>query len=177
MDGTLLLAILMRWAHIFSAITAVGGIFFIFFMLTPIAARTLPDHQPEILRAALMRRWRMVVHTTILLFLISGFYNYLFVTRLLHQGQPIYHALWGVKVLLSLGIFALAVGLSSGKSWSERMRKNASTWTALLIGLAVAVVLISGVLKSLPHSHPADMAFRATTNDSGLSLSITGPGD
>jgi uncharacterized membrane protein len=177
MDSTLLLAIVMRWVHIFSAITAVGGIFFIFFLLTPVAARTLPDRQPELLRAALMKRWRIVVHSTILLFLISGLYNYFFITRLLHPDQPLYHALWGIKVLLSLVIFALAIGLSSDKSWSKRMREQTATWTTLLIILAVIVVLISGVLKNLPHLRPAAIAFSATANDGGVSLSLSDPGD
>lgn len=38
MDATFLIAVVMRWAHILSAITAVGGVFFIFFLLTPVAA-------------------------------------------------------------------------------------------------------------------------------------------
>lgn len=178
MDATFLIAVVMRWAHILSAITAVGGVFFIFFLLTPVAAQTLPDRQPEILRAAIMRRWRMVVHTTILLFLVSGFYNYLFVTRLVHPDQPVYHILWGVKVLLSFAIFALAIGLSSAKAWASRMRQNAAAWTTLLIALAVIVVLISGILKNLPQtSRAADVAIRATAGEEGLSLSIGGPRD
>ncbi len=149
-----LLALVMRWTHILAAVTAVGGIFFIRFVLMPSAASVLDDETHQKLRAAIMKRWQHVVHTCILLFLVSGLYNYLVITRHLHVNQPLYHMLFGVKFLLAIIVFGLALGLTSTRGWAEPLRKNAKLWMAILAGLAVAIIGISGVLRSLPVMQP-----------------------
>lgn len=145
-----LMELLMRWIHILAAVVAVGGSTFMRLVLMPAAAETLDDEPHQRLRQAVMRRWRVFVHAGIGLLLLSGFYNYLAVTRFDHKGQAGYHALIGVKILLALAVFALAIGLTSRKSWSETLRRDARRWLGLLVALAMAVVMIGGVLKWLP---------------------------
>jgi len=146
-----LLVLVMRWAHILAAVTAVGGVLFMRFVLMPSAAAVLDDDTHQKLRAAIVKRWQHIVHTCILLFLISGLYNYLAVTRFLHPDQPAYHMLLGIKLILVLVIFGLALGLTSTRGWAEPLRKNAKFWTSALAGLAIAVIAISGILRGLPH--------------------------
>ena len=145
-----MLPLVMRWIHILSAIVALGGAIFIRFVMMPSAQQVLEDETHAKLRAAITRRWMKFVHTCILLFLISGFYNYLVVLRPIHDGQAIYHALFGIKFLLALVVFALAVALTSLKPWSEKLRANAKFWMMLLVVLAVIIVGISGALKFIP---------------------------
>lgn len=144
--------LLMRWLHVLSAIVAVGGAFFMLAVLRPSANAVLPEAQHDALRGAVRGRWQRVVHITILLFLISGFYNYLVLMRPQHVDQPLYHALFGIKFLLALAVFTLAIALTSSKDWSARMRSNSGTWLGLLVALAVTVVLISGAMRALPKS-------------------------
>jgi len=158
MPDDLILPLIMRWLHIFSAIVAVGGTMFIYFVLRPAAAATLPEPEHAALREAVRKRWQHFIHAAILLFLVSGLYNYLVVTRLLHEGQPLYHALFGVKFLLALAVFVLGLALTSGKAWSARLRANPGTWLGLLVLLAVVIVMISGFLRAMPRTSPATVA-------------------
>lgn len=144
------LPLLMRWMHILAAIIAVGGSFFMRLVLMPSVKAALSDETHQQLRDALIPRWRRVVHTCIALFLISGFYNYLVVTRPLHADQPIYHALFGIKFLLALAVFALAIVLTSSGGWAAPFKAKAPAWLGLLVALALAVVLISGFLRMMP---------------------------
>ncbi|MDZ4859681.1 MAG: hypothetical protein SGI88_11930 [Candidatus Hydrogenedentes bacterium] len=150
MTSDQILPLIMRWAHIFAAIIALGGVIFLRFVLLPSAKETLDEETHAKLRTAITKRWMMFVHTCILLFLISGFYNYLAITRFIHDDQPLYHALFGVKFLLAIVVFALAIALTSLKPWSAKLRANARLWLSVLIALAVIIVLMSGVMRALP---------------------------
>jgi uncharacterized membrane protein len=148
------LTILSRWVHIGSAITMVGGTVFLRCVLMP-AARALPEAEHTALRARLMSRWKKFVHTCVLLFLLSGVYNFIVVTAPLHKGDKLYHALIGIKILLALVVFFFAIALTSSKSWSEGLRRNVAQWLAVNLMLAVVIVAISGVLKNMkPTSGP-----------------------
>lgn len=149
MDTTLALAAAMRWIHILAAVTVAGSIFFYVIVLRPAMRKSLDPAQSASLRDAMMRRWKMLVHPSILLFLVSGFYNYLQVTAPLHNEQPLYHALFGVKFLLAILLFALAIVLTSTRAWSVRWRESGAAWIVLTL-VTVAVVLIGGVMKVMP---------------------------
>lgn len=146
-----LLPLLMRWMHILAAIVALGGSIFIRFVLMPSAQQVLDDTKHAELRTAVIRRWMKFVHTCILMFLVSGFYNYIVIMAPAHKGQSIYHMLFGIKFLLALVVFALAVALTSLKPWSEKLRANAKLWLGVLVVFAVIVVGISGYMRAIPH--------------------------
>lgn len=151
MSADLVLPLLMRWTHVGTAIVVVGALVFYLLVYVPIAKRVLSEEERERLREPLMRRWKMFIHPPIVLFLISGFYNYIFVTSALHQGQGLYHALFGVKFLLALGIFALLIIMTSTMAWSEKMRKKQGLWSVLLV-LGAAIVLLGGFMKVMPQA-------------------------
>lgn len=142
----------MRWAHILAAIVAVGGIIFLRFVLMPAANAVLSPEEHGRLRPVLIRRWQKFVHVCIALFLISGLYNYIALMVPVHRGQGLYHALFGIKFLLALVVFFLAVALaSSGEKFSGIKAKRTSMMTAL-ITLAVIIVLISGYMRFIPQT-------------------------
>lgn len=145
-----LLALVMRWAHILAAITAVGGSIFLRFVLMPAMAATAGPEEQGRLRGALLGPWQRIVHVCIALLVISGFYNYLVIARHAHEGQALYHALAGVKILLAFAVFFLAIALTSRRDGFAAIKAQRARWTGVLIALAVAVVLLSGVLRSLP---------------------------
>jgi uncharacterized membrane protein len=149
MDATLVLPALMRWMHMLAAVSVAGSIFFFVLVLRPAAAKALTPEQHAALREPLMRRWKMIIHPSIVLFLVSGFYNYIAVTSKLHEGQGLYHALFGVKFLLALAVFALAIVLTSTRKWSARWRESRGAWLALVL-VTLAVVLIGGLMKVMP---------------------------
>ena len=149
MTADLALPLLMRWIHVGTAIVVVGGLIFYRLVFVPVAERILSEEERERLHEPLMRRWKMYIHPPIILFLISGFYNFIFVTSALHQGQRVYHALFGLKFLLALGIFALLIIMTSTMDWSQKLRKNQALWSVLIV-LTAVVVLLGGYMKVMP---------------------------
>ena len=149
METDLVIPLLMRWIHIGTAIVLVGGLVFYRLVFVPVANKILSDEERERLREPLMRRWKLYIHPPIVLFLISGFYTYAFVTSSQHNGQALYHALFGVKFLLALGVFALGIMLTSTMKWSEQIRTKQALWAVLLL-LSTAVVLIAGFMRTMP---------------------------
>lgn len=150
MTGGQWVELIMRWFHVLSAITAVGGAIFLKMALMPAAMSVLKEEEHNRLRVPLMKRWQKIIHTCIALFLISGFYNYLVVTRFQHDGQALYHALFGIKFLLALAVFFLAIALTSQGNLFADLRARARFWLGILVALAVAVVLISGFMRTMP---------------------------
>ncbi len=147
------IALLSRWAHILAAITAVGGTIYVRYALLPSVA-TLPDEQRRTLVEALRSRWSKAVMISIVFLLASGLYNFIVIARSLNtsgeamQGiKPMYHALFGVKFLLALGIFFIASALVGRSAAFEKVRANAKRWATVNVVLAVVLVCLSGYMR------------------------------
>lgn len=130
-------------------IVAIGGTFFIRAVLAPAAKRGLSEEAHAGLAPILMQRWARVVHVCILTLILSGTYNTI-VQFPRHAGQPLYHALWGIKVLLAMAVFFVATAITGKSPAFEGLRRRRMMWMAVNVALAGAIVLISNVLKSLP---------------------------
>jgi hypothetical protein len=145
-----LLPLLMRWVHIISAIVMLGGTLFFRSMVIPALRGSENPDAARSLRAAIHGRWRKLIPWLILAFLVSGFYNYLAVTRQLHPDTPAYHMIFGIKFLLSLGVFFIASMLISTRNWSSKVRERAESWIVAMLVLAFGVVLLGGYMKVMP---------------------------
>lgn len=144
--GELSINTLSRFVHVATAIVLVGGTIFMRFVLMPAASKLPPDSH-DTLRAALGAIWKRFVHVGIVLFLVTGFYNYLVVMRPSHEGDGLYHALMGIKILLALVVFFLASVLVGRAAAFEKMRQNRKLWFGVIILLAAVIVAISGFVK------------------------------
>ena len=146
-------ALMSRWLHLLAAITAVGGTIFIRFALQPTLA-TLPDEQRRSLHESLLARWSKVVMASIFFLLASGIYNFIVINGNLKTGnqamqdlRPMYHALFGVKFVLALGIFFIASALVGRSPAFAKVRANAKLWATVNISLAVVLVCLSGFMR------------------------------
>jgi len=146
--------IMLRWTHVAAVIIAVGGSFFLRFILLPVLSG-LPDEAQASTRTAVIARWKMVLRLCIVLILGSGLYNYMIVTYPAHRGQATYHMLLGIKIMLALAVFTIAEGLVGKAPPFAMMRANPRRWLAINLLLAAAIVAISSYVKFLPVvSHP-----------------------
>ncbi len=143
------LIVMNRWVHLTAVIIAVGGTVFLRLVLHPAAGKTLDDQTHQALRAAVVRRWSKLLHLCILLIIATGIYNAVLMFPL-HKGQPLYHTLFGVKVIVALLMFFLAIALTGRSAGFEPIRRRAGRWLAVNILLAAIIVLLSNVLKNLP---------------------------
>jgi hypothetical protein len=157
----------LRWAHILAAMVAVGGLFYARFGLLP-AMQLLDEATREKLHDGIRRRWLPWVIGAITLLLASGLANFLIfndAAQAWEDGtwmkQTKYHALFGVKFLLALGVFYLASGLVGRGEGTAWIRANRGKWLSVTLLLAVGVVMISGWMRGLhvgPNRLPDDGA-------------------
>lgn len=152
--------LIVRWVHLLAVIIAVGGSFFTRFVLIP-ASASLPDTARVEFHRALLARWRPFFHGSMGLLLISGLVR-IFQVMPNHQGQPLFHAILGTKILLALILFVIAGCLVSRNPAFDPMRKSQAKWLALILTLAVLVIGLAGVLHLMPDSHKSI----ATPNES-----------
>lgn len=145
MDGQLLIDVISRILHVSTAIVLIGGSVFMAFVLLP-SAEQIDTPQHEKLRGLVVGRWKRYVHLGILLFLVTGFYNFY---RQLpnHRGDGLYHALIGTKILLAFGIFFIASALVGRSKAMEGMRAKRAMWLKVLVLLAAVIVIFSSFLK------------------------------
>jgi uncharacterized membrane protein len=132
------LNIIMRFLHILSAVVLAGGALTWRFAVIP-STETLNAETRGKVGDAIARAWRPFVLSAIAGILISGTYNFLRKTNL----PPAYHAVFGIKVLLALHVFAVLI-LATKPGNTKRARQL----TGVAIS-AVAVVLLSAVLRWL----------------------------
>ncbi|MEK6246569.1 MAG: hypothetical protein N2C12_00220 [Planctomycetales bacterium] len=148
--------IVLRWMHIFAAIALFGGLIYQRVALIP-AAQRLEEEPRKQLSEAVRRPWSRVVMVAILFLVISGFVNFARTSAAFKAVDlklpPLYHMLWGTKVILALAIFFLASALAGRGTATQRFRDQAAKWLTVSILLAVLVVAISGVLRSI-HTAP-----------------------
>ena len=145
------LQILLRFVHIVSAVTAGGAAIFAAIALLP-ALTTLPDAERLRLKEAIDRRWRIVVMSAITLLLVSGLAGFVLYQAPAHKGQPLYHALFGVKFLAALIVFFLASALTGRSAALAAIRAKARLYAGIAATLVVVIVLISAVLRNIPRS-------------------------
>lgn len=149
MESDLILPLVMRWIHMLSALTMVGGSVFLWLVYLPISSRILSEEERSRLYEPLLRRWKLLAYPTIILFLVSGFYTYIAVTRFQHEGQAIYHMAFGLKFLAAMVVFALMFVLTSTMKWSVKLREHQGLWWVFMASIAV-VVLLAGFMRMLP---------------------------
>jgi uncharacterized membrane protein len=136
--------ILMRWAHITSAVVLIGGLVYARMVAAPVVGQSLGEERLELLER-LAARFRPLVYAAIAGLVISGVYNFA-----LHRGHTAYYQMWfGVKILLALHVFAAAVlAVKSSQATSEnearRLRRLSG---AILSGLVV--ILIAAYLRRI----------------------------
>jgi uncharacterized membrane protein len=142
-----LVPLVSRWIHVGTSIVLIGGTVFMRFVLGPAAAATLSEGEHAALRDRVLGTWKRFVHIGILLFLLSGFYNYLAVALPNHKGDSLYHALMGTKILLALVVFFFASALVGRSAGLQKIRDNRAKWLLVLVLLSVVIVGIAGFLK------------------------------
>ena len=146
-SALIIVPLVMRWLHLLAAITAVGGAIFALLALHPTVAAQLDSDAGKTLLSGVRERWKKVLHVAIFVLIISGVYN---VSQTIGDRPPVYHALFGVKFLIALVIFFLAMALTGRSEATQKIRDNGNSWLKVVVLLGVTVVCISGYLKFVP---------------------------
>ena len=140
-----ILNLMMRWLHLFSAITAVGGAVFLRVAVLPTASRLTNEARTALLEG-LSRPVRILIHASIGGLLVSGLYN----THVQWASAVFpYPLVYAVKVSLALTIFVVAILLTSSDPRWATLQANRRKWLSLNIALAAILVALSAYLRTL----------------------------
>ncbi len=112
------------------------------------AEEALPTDLHRQLRTAIVKRWKMVVHVCVMLLILTGSFNFYVAFRDGVKPMP-YHALFGVKVILAFVVFFYAIALTGSSPGFAALRENGRKWMGVQIAIAIVVILLSGVLKTI----------------------------
>lgn len=132
---------LIRWAHIASAVVLVGGVIYARVVEAPVLGQYEGSERfAHFERLAV--RYRPLVLAAIAGLIISGLYN-----LLIHRGHTRYYHMWlGLKILLALHVFALALlAARSGATPEQEARRLRRMTGAIICG--VIVILIAAFLR------------------------------
>ena len=133
-----LLAVLMRWIHIASVVTLIGGFIFARYAMAP-ALVALPDAERRNVGNRVVAGFRPLLYTVLVTILGSGLYNYL--TK--PSYPPHYHIWIGIKFLLVLHIFAVAILYA--KPDADEAKRN--RWISGIVVSGLIVIAISAYLR------------------------------
>ena len=140
MDPTLsaVLAVSIRWIHLASVVTLLGGFIYARFVLAPsLGPLAGADRQAVANRA--VATFRPILYTVLATILGSGLYNYL--SKAVYP--PHYHMWIGIKFLFVLHIFAVTI-LYSLPSADEAKRNR---WLTGMVISGLIIIAISGYLR------------------------------
>jgi putative copper export protein len=133
-----ILSVIMRWLHLSSMATLLGGMLYWRLVLAPASEALSPDTRSALEDKA-ASIFSPIVFASIAGLLISGVFKYL--TSPGHQ--PVYHMLFGIKMLLVLHVFAVAILIA---------RPGNPRRTRMLTGTVIsglAIVLLSAWLRHI----------------------------
>ena len=134
--------ILFRSVHVVAACLAVGGAFFMRFLL-PVGTRDLDAHGKEHVFLRSRRAFKLVVHSAILAFVVSGAYNAVRLWPQYGVNHWLLHPLWGAHLVLGLAVFTISIVLLRGVEPPRRHRG----WMKANVILMLLAILAAGALK------------------------------
>lgn len=133
-----ILTMLIRWVHISSVVTLIGGIIYARFVMIPAADSLLPEARTALGESA-ARHFRPAIFAAMAGLVLSGVFNYL--SKPGHSVR--YHSVFGVKMLLVLHVFSVAILVAA----PNNPRRARQLFGAALSGLTI--LLLSAYLKGI----------------------------
>jgi uncharacterized membrane protein len=142
MDPTLsaVLAVCVRWIHIASVVTLIGGFIYARAVVAP-ALAALPEADRSLFSNRAITLFRPILYIVLFTILASGLYSYLTKT----SYPPHYHMWIGIKLLFVMHIFAVSI-LYTMPTANDAKRKR---WLTGMIISGLIIIAIAGYLRWL----------------------------
>ena len=139
------LVVLSRWLHVMSAIVAIGGAFFMRFVVPAGLAQADASSRDAVL-ISLRTKFKRVVHGCAGLLVITGAFNswrnFPDYTHLLAK-PALMHALWGMHILLGL----VVIGISEAMLAKPEPPTNHRRTLGITLVIMLVVVALASTLK------------------------------
>ncbi|MFQ5915696.1 MAG: hypothetical protein ACE5JS_21195 [Nitrospinota bacterium] len=132
--------IVAKFLHVAAAGITFGGVVVMLWALMPSLGKV--DSQAAATLTDLVgRRFRWMIWTVIVFLLGTGIWMIVLVFTVGVPG-PLYHIILGVKILLALVIFAIALGITVPAKGLESMRQSRRRWMIIEVHLIVVVFFL-----------------------------------
>lgn len=158
--------LISRSLHIAAAMLAIGGMAFARFVLHAVVHSEIPEEKRSAFVTAIRARWARVVHICIAGLFLTGGVNFALLAIPPKVDPNPYHWIFGVKLLAALTIFFIASALSGRSQGFARMRQHGVRWLNIGLGLAVLIILLSGVLSQVRANQDGKSVTPTTTSES-----------
>lgn len=100
---------IVLWIHILAAISWVGGMIFVAFILGPYVRRTVPPEERTALMAAIGKRFSYLGWSAIFTLVCTGIYN---AARFLGAWDALWGTTFGRLLLVKIALVLVMIGLS-----------------------------------------------------------------
>lgn len=132
--------IVAKFLHVTFAAIAMGGIALTLWALIPALKEVSPESAATISQGV-SRRFGVMIWITISILFLTGLWM---VVLVIAAGVPhaLYHSILGIKIILALLIFLIALGITLPMKFLEKMRQNKRRWMVINIHLIVIVFFL-----------------------------------
>ena len=152
---------LITWLHLAAAVTLIGGLLFSQLVLTPVARKAPSDMKAGAVLRLSGRRFRTIAWVSLIILILTGAYQ-----MLNESGAARIETTWGVVLMLTLLLFAIAFGLllihdfiidpyapssqdASPSASSPTVSARADTLQKAVIAITLAVLLVASYLSQI----------------------------
>ena len=146
----------LRWLHVLSAITLVGGVLYTRFAVLPLL-ESLDEERRESVGAAMRRNWAKYMMIALTILLVTGITNMILIPKTIDPAvKSNYSMLVGIKFMLAMPVFFIVSVLNGRSNMAEKLRAKHKLWLNIAVALCVAVVLLAGYLRFIPRASNSD---------------------
>jgi uncharacterized membrane protein len=150
-DGMYFVLLASRVLHMIGAAILLGGLIYVRHVIKP-ASPAGPTETADALFGGKRARWAQWVGIATFLLLLSGLFNYFYFRSSLEKLPAAYHALIGIKMLLSFAMFFIAALLAGKTALAERLREKFYFWLTICVLLGISIVILGGMLRTFPRT-------------------------
>ncbi len=131
--------VIAKFLHVMSAAIAFGGVAFVLWALMPSAGRIDSEASGKLMESVTVRFSRMI-WIAIALLIITGIWMIIVVMTAV--PSPLYHSILGIKIILAIVIFTIAIALTLPGKAFQSMKQNRRRWMIINIHLFVIVFFL-----------------------------------
>ena len=132
--------VIAKFLHVMSAAIAFGGVAFVLWALMPSLGRIDSEASGKLMENAAVRFSRMI-WIAIALLIITGIWM-IIVVLTTAVPNPLYHSILGLKIILAIVIFVIAIALTLPGKAFQSMKQNRRRWMIINIHLFVIVFFL-----------------------------------